>query len=118
MKKTITTEKLHSLRKGTDGFLLLDVLGKDEFAKDHIPGARNVPLETVDFAKAVAEKAAGSKTRRVVVYSRGTQCDAAARAARLLTGANFTNVVEYQGGLAAWNESKAARLAANAKPAR
>lgn len=115
MKKTITTEKLQSLRKGTEGFLLVDVLGKDAFAKDHIPGARNVPLDTADFAQAIAEKAAGSKSRRVVLYCSGPDCDASSKAVRLLVAGGFTNVCEYEGGLAAWNESKRARLARNAK---
>ena len=111
MKKTISTEKLHALRKAPEGFLLIDVLGKEEFAKDHIPGARNVPLDTVDFAKVVADRAGGSKTRRVVLYGRGNACPVSAKAVRLLAAANFTHVVEYEGGLAAWNESKRARLA-------
>jgi rhodanese-related sulfurtransferase len=115
MKKTISTEKLQSLRKSAAGFLLVDVLGKDEFAKDHIPGACNVPADTPDFPKAVADKAAGSKTRQVVLYSRGTNCELSAKACKVLTNANFTNVVDYEGGLAAWNESKRARLAARAK---
>jgi rhodanese-related sulfurtransferase len=116
MKKTITTEKLKSLRKGTEGFVLIDVLPASEFELDHIPGARNVPVDTFDFAKAVADKSAGSKTRKVVLYGRGRDCDAAARGVRFLATARFTNVTEYEGGLAAWNESKRARLSAVTKP--
>ena len=115
MKKTISTEKLQSLRKGTEGFVLIDVLTKADFDKDHIPGARNVPLDTSDFAKEVAEKAAGSKSKRVVLYCSGPASDASAKAARLLVDAGFTNVIQYEGGLASWNESKRARLARNAK---
>jgi rhodanese-related sulfurtransferase len=112
MKNTISTEKLHQLRRRNEGFVLIDVLPAEEFATDHIPGARNVPATTPDFAKAVAAKAAGSRTRRVVVYSRGKDCDLSAKACRVLVDANFTNVADYEGGLAAWNESKRARLAA------
>ncbi len=116
MKKTISTEKLQSLRKGTEGFLLVDVLTKEEFAKDHIPGARNVPLDTVGFAQSVADKAAGSKTRKVVLYGSGGANDASSKAARLLVDDGFTNVIEYEGGLASWNESKRARLSMRTKP--
>jgi rhodanese-related sulfurtransferase len=115
IKKTITTEKLQGLRKGNVGFLLIDVLAKAAFAKDHIPGAYNVPLDTPDFAKAVAVKAAGSKGRRVVLYCSGPDCDASSKGARLLVEGGFTDVHEYEGGIAAWNESKQARLARNAK---
>jgi rhodanese-related sulfurtransferase len=115
MKKTISTEKLQTLRKANEGFVLIDVLSKADFDLDHIPGARNVPVDSADFAKSVAEKGAGSKTRKVVLYGRGGNCDAAARGAKLLGQACFTNVVEYEGGMQAWNESKRARLARTAK---
>lgn len=111
MHKTISTEKLQSLRKANEGFVLIDVLSKAEFALDHIPGARNVPVDSPDFAKLVAEIGAGSRTRKVVLYGRGGTCDAAARGTRLLELAGFPNVLEYEGGMLAWNEHKRAQLA-------
>ena len=117
MKKTISTEKLQLLRKANEGFLLVDVLDKAAFEQDHIPGARNVPLDTLGFPQVVADKNAGSKTRRVVLYGAGTACENPAKAAKMLVADGFTNVVLYEGGLAAWNESKRARLARAAKPA-
>lgn len=117
MKKTISTEKLQILRKGNEGFLLVDVLDKAAFDLDHIPGARNVPLDTLGFPQVVADKNAGSKTRRVVLYGASTQCEAPAKAAKQLVADGFTNVVLYEGGLAAWNESKRARLERANKPA-
>ena len=115
MTKTITTEKLQSLRKGTGGFLLIDVTSKESFDKDHIPGARSVPLDCVDFAGAVAEKASGSKARKVVLYASGPDSDQSSKAAKKLATNGFTDVVDYAGGLSAWNESKRARLARTAK---
>jgi len=115
MKKTITTEKLKSLRKSTEGFLLIDVVAKEGFAKDHIPGAFNVPLASDDFVRAVALKASGSKTRKVVLYCDNSKCDASSKAVQMLVDDGFTNVIEYEGGLSSWNESKNARLAHAAK---
>ena len=115
MKKTITTEKLQSLRKSAEGFLLIDVVTKEGFDKDHIPGARNVPLASDDFVQAVARKASGSKTRKVVLYCDNSRCDASSKAAQMLVDDGFTNVFEYEGGLSSWNESKNARLALAAK---
>jgi rhodanese-related sulfurtransferase len=40
-----------------------------------------------------------------------------AKAAKQLVADGFTNVVLYEGGLAAWNESKRARLERANKPA-
>ncbi|MBL8729690.1 MAG: rhodanese-like domain-containing protein [Planctomycetes bacterium] len=111
MAKTISTEKLQTLRKSAEGFLLIDVTSKESFDKDHIPGARSVPLDVADFVGAVAEKASGSKARKVVLYCSGPDCDASTKAVKKLVGGGFTSVIEYEGGLAAWNESKKARLA-------
>lgn len=111
MKKTITTEKLQTLRKSAEGFLLIDVVAKEGFDKDHIPGARNVPLASADFVRTVALKASGSKTRKVVLYCDNDKCDASSKAVQMLVDDGFTNVIEYEGGLSSWNESKKARRA-------
>lgn len=115
MAKTISTEKLQTLRKNATGFLLIDVTSKESFEKDHIPGARSVPLEEGDFAAAVAEKASGSKGRKIVLYCSGSGCDASTKAMKKLIDDGFTSVLAYEGGLAAWNASKQARLARAAK---
>ncbi len=117
MAKTISTEKLQTLRKSAEGFLLIDVTSRESFDKDHIPGARSVPLDAEDFASAVAEKASGSKARKVVLYCSGPDCDASTKAVKKLMAGGFTSVIEYEGGLAAWNESKKARLARAGKTA-
>jgi rhodanese-related sulfurtransferase len=109
MRKTITTEDLQRLRKGHEGFVLIDVVDRAGFAKDHIPGASNVPLTDADFAQAVATKASGSRTRKVVLYGAGIAHEESSKAVELLVANGFTNVFEYRGGLAAWNESKRAR---------
>lgn len=111
MRKTITTDTLQKLRKSDADFLLIDVVDTAGFAKDHIPGARNVPLTLPDFAHAVATKASGSRTRKTILYCAGPHCDASTRAATQLVAKGFTNVFEYEGGLAEWNDSKRARLA-------
>lgn len=115
MVKTISTEKLKSLRKSNEGFLLIDVLSKEQFDKDHIPGARNVPLDTVDFVEEVAARASGSKGRRVVLYCGSQECNDSARAAQMLVASGFTNVLDYEGGLASWNESQRARAGARVR---
>jgi rhodanese-related sulfurtransferase len=46
------------------GAQLVDVLGEDDFAQDHIPGAINIPLKRLD-----AHTAAGlDRARPVLVY--------------------------------------------------
>lgn len=113
--KTISTDKLKSLRKSSGGFLLIDVTSREAFDKDHIPGARSVPLGSEDFVEAVRQTASGSRTRKIVLYCAGPQCDASAKAARLLVDGGFTDVLDYEGGLSSWNENKNARTPLRSK---
>lgn len=111
MTRTITTDGLKKLRKANEGFVLIDVLSKEQFDKDHIPGARNVPLDSQDFVGLVAEKASGSRNRKVVLYCGGPDCDASAKGVKLLMSNGFTSVSAYSGGLASWRESGGTRKA-------
>jgi len=47
-----------------EGAQLVDVLGQDEFAHDHMPGAINIPLKQLD-GKTVGQL---DRTRPVLVY--------------------------------------------------
>jgi len=47
-----------------EGAQLVDVLGQDEFAHDHMPGAINIPLKQLD-GKTVDQL---DRTRPVLVY--------------------------------------------------
>ncbi|MCU0863387.1 MAG: rhodanese-like domain-containing protein [Planctomycetes bacterium] len=103
--KTISTSELQQLNHGKTDFLLLDVLPKAQFDQDHIEGARNVPFDSTDFV-AAAGRAAGSKTRKVVVYCSGTGCSTSGKAAAALTAAGHSDVRTYEGGLEAWRAEK------------
>ena len=118
MSKNITTVELRTLIQGQSDFLLLDVLKKEQFAKDHIDGARNVPAEGADFLPAVA-RAAGVKSKKVVVYCADASCSAARTSAEKLVVAGYTDVLTYKGGLAAWRRPEAvAKPAAATKAAK
>ena len=58
---------------------------------------------------------AGSKTRKVVLYCSGPACDASARGAQMLVDGGFKTVLQYEGGLDAWNEAKRTRQARAAR---
>jgi len=106
LTKTITTNELRQLRRSNADFLLLDVLPKLAFDRDHIDGARNVPLDAPGFLPSV-QHAAGSKGRKIVVYCAGDSCDASLRAATLLAADGFDDVTTYEGGLAEWQDQGA-----------
>lgn len=116
MSKNISTVELRTLIQGQSDFLLLDVLKKEQFAKDHIEGARNVPAEGADFLPAVA-KAAGAKSKKIVVYCADASCSASRTSAEKLAVAGYTDVATYKGGLAAWRRPEAIAKPAEATKA-
>ena len=80
----------------TSGAVLLDVRTPEEYRSGHIPGSRNIPLQTIDRVSAVAE----NKDTSLYVY-----CQSGARsrqAAGMLKQMGYTNVNNI-GGIAAYS---------------
>lgn len=101
MSKTINTEQLRSLLQSKSSCLVLDVLPKVAFDKDHIEGAQNVPMDSPNFLRDV-ERLAGTKSKKIVVYCASDACGTSGDAAKKLTAAGHSDVVKYEGGIAAW----------------
>ena len=77
------------------GAVLLDVRTPEEYRSGHIPGSKNIPLQTIDRASTVVE----NKDTALYVY-----CQSGARsrqAAGLLRQMGYTNVNNI-GGIAAY----------------
>jgi len=76
--------------------LVLDVRDRESFAKEHIAGARNIPLEEIhkSFASLPDDKT-------IVAYCWSFSCQAAARAAIELAQKGF-QVQELIGGIEEW----------------
>ena len=80
----------------TPGAVLLDVRTSEEYRGGHIPGSKNVPLQTIDKVASVAE----NKDTVLYVY-----CQSGARsrqATSMLQGMGYTNVNNI-GGIAAYS---------------
>ena len=79
----------------TSGAVLLDVRTPPEYREGHIPGSRNVPLQTIDKVAAVVD----NKDKALFVY-----CYSGARssqAAGMLQRMGYSNVTNI-GGIAAY----------------
>ena len=79
----------------TSGAVLLDVRTPEEYRSGHIPGSKNIPLQTIDRVGSVAE----NKDTALYVY-----CQSGARsrqAAGMLKQLGYTNVNNI-GGIAAY----------------
>ncbi len=79
--------------------VLIDVREPDEFAAGHAAGARNVPLATLDGAKALPSNKA---VPLVVMCASGAR---ASRAAAQLRKTGYASVSTLAGGNAAWREA-------------
>ncbi len=80
----------------TPGAVLLDVRTPQEYSEGHIPGSKNVPLQTLDKVRSVVE----NKDAELFVY-----CYSGARskqAAAALGQMGYTNVRNI-GGIAAYH---------------
>ena len=80
----------------TENAVLLDVRTPQEYGEGHIPGSKNVPLQTIDKVRSVAE----NKDAELFVY-----CYSGARsrqATAMLQHMGYTNVQNI-GGIAAYH---------------
>lgn len=92
----------------TQGAQVIDVRSAGEFQLGHIPGALNVPIETVQ-----QQAASWDKSKTYLVY-----CATGARSASaidIMRGLGFTSVRHFNAGLQAWPGELEKGDAANAQ---
>jgi len=98
--KEISYDQFKKLRDSKEEFYVLDVLGADSYAKGHIDGALNLPLDKINLDTANGLIPAGSK---VVVYCGSFKCTASTESAKILQSYGY-NVLDYKGGIKEWQE--------------
>jgi rhodanese-related sulfurtransferase len=79
-------------------FLFLDVRTPGEYANGHVPGAKNIPLQTL--AERLAEV---PKDGKVFVY-----CESGARSTRatkMLVDAGFKNIINMKASMRGWRNA-------------
>jgi rhodanese-related sulfurtransferase len=74
-----------------EGAQLVEVLPREEYEEEHLPGAINIPLKELDRDSA----ARLDRSRPVVVYCWDQLCDMSPRAAALLDRLGFERVYDY-----------------------
>lgn len=103
-KDEITTST--ALRFLKQGATFVDIRPPKDYAKSHIPGAVNLPLNKLSDGVSTLPK-----DKPVVVYesglSAGDVCASSRAAAGLLTGRGFKEVKVYHDGFAAWQKAGA-----------
>jgi rhodanese-related sulfurtransferase len=100
--QTISKSQLKQLIDQQQDMTLIDVLPKESFQKQHIPGAINIQFkDNSNFLNEVLQHVA-LKDQRIVVYCLNTQCPLSKDAAQKLEGAGYTNVQAFEEGVEGW----------------
>jgi len=97
--RNVGPAEFEALRKSTNA-VVLDVRTPAEFADGHLPGAKLVDLRSAAFADQVAGL---DKSKLYLVHCAGGV--RSAKACIKMTSLGFTNLVNLEGGLSAWQEA-------------
>ncbi|SNS23182.1 rhodanese-like domain-containing protein [Actinomadura mexicana] len=81
---------------------VLDTLGGEHYAKQHLPGARELVLADVD---ARAPSLLPDRDAAIVTYCSNPGCANSGQVADRLTGLGYTNVRKYREGIQDWVEA-------------
>jgi len=77
-------------------FTLVDVLPRDNFRKEHIPGALSLPVDEIESS---AEKVLPDKHAAIITYCASFDCAASTKAAEMLVNKGYTDVLDFKGGI-------------------
>lgn len=94
--RRIDMDEAITIMENETGYILLDVRTTSEFAEKHIPGAINIPNETIGTEQ-IPELP--DKDQLILVYCRSG--NRSKRASEKLVALGYTNVVEF-GGIIDW----------------
>lgn len=95
----IGREELHAKIEGGEEFVLVDALAPMSYARSHLPGAINLPLEWVDER---APRRIPDLGTEIVVYCVDVACDSSVLVGERLGQLGYRNVRHYAEGKADW----------------
>ena len=98
----ISRDELQQKVEAGDRFVLVDALAPMSFARSHLPGAINLPLEWVDDR---GPRKIPDLDLEVVVYCVDVDCDSSVLVAERLIELGYRNVRHYPGGKREWVEA-------------
>ncbi len=99
--QTIDAETLRQKMTGEHAPILINALNRDAFIAKHIPGSINIPTENAEMVKDVLPY----MDAEIVVYCANTDCTASPNLAQKLEEMGYTNVSDFEEGLAGWRSA-------------
>ena len=94
--RQISMDEAITMMEEESGYIILDVRTPEEFADKHIPGAVNIPNETIGTEE-IPELP--DKDQLILVYCRSG--NRSKQASEKLADMGYTNIVEF-GGINSW----------------
>ena len=94
--RQVNAEEADSMMEEETGYIILDVRTAQEYSEKHIPGAINIPNETIG-TEDIPELP--DKEQLILVYCRSG--NRSKQAADKLVALGYTNIVEF-GGINSW----------------
>ncbi len=101
MYPMVSANELKTLLDRGEKFALLNVLDKNSFEKEHIPGSMNIPVARLEFDA----PGAIDRDELVIVYSDASACGANAVGADRLVTIGYKSVMRFKGGLEEWKKA-------------
>lgn len=95
----ITRDELRAKIESGEDFVLVDALAPMSYARSHLPGAINLPLEWVDER---APRRVPDLDTEIVVYCIDVECESSVFVGERLRFLGYTNVRHYADGKADW----------------
>ena len=99
--KAIGIAHLKRMTEAGEPFTLLDVRARSDYDREHIKGARSLPLDEIE-GKA---RAMLKPDEDLIVYCDSFVCSASTSASKMLSRMGFKNVRDYKGGLREWKQA-------------
>ena len=99
MNAKLDREALKRKLDAREDFVLVEALPRKYWAKEHLPGAVNLPHDEVER---LAPELLPDKDREIVVYCADAACANSQIAAKALSALGYSRVVEYVEGKADW----------------
>ncbi len=104
--KEVKREELKKWLDEKKDFVLIDVLSQGSYEGRHLPGALHAGVHEDGFLEKVSQLMPDDKDKTVVVYCSSFTCQASPTAAGALVKAGYTDVYDFKGGLADWQDAK------------
>jgi len=99
--RAIGVAHLKRMMESGEPFTLLDVRPRSDFDREHIKGARSLPLDEIENKAAAMLK----PDENIIVYCDSFVCSASISASKILGRMGYKNVRDYKGGIREWKQS-------------